>query len=73
MDREKINKSKEDEQLSAKDIINKAISDAKVMRISMGTAVVNKMSNDSIILSILSFILFISFRCIEIGLHFYKK
>lgn len=32
------------ENLSAKDIMNHAIADTKRMRISMGTAVVNKMS-----------------------------
>jgi hypothetical protein len=41
---ERSKKSSKDKEYSAKEIINKAIFDAKTMRISMGSAVVNKLS-----------------------------
>lgn len=44
MNREKRNKELIDKDMTAKDIISKAILDAKTMRISMGSAVVNKLS-----------------------------
>lgn len=44
MDKEKDQKEKKDQGKTAKEIINQAIFDAKTMRISMGSAVVNKLS-----------------------------